>query len=82
MKVSSEDKDRVCHASETKQSYLVLLAFVCMLSFPRRRESRRLLAIEKWERPWKLRLIEGVNPEWKDLYNDLFEVPGFPPSRE
>jgi putative endonuclease len=38
--------------------------------------------IKKWERPWKLRLIEELNPQWKDLYNDLFEVPGFPPSRE
>jgi putative endonuclease len=38
--------------------------------------------IKKWERPWKLRLIEELNPEWKDLYNDWFEVPGFPPPRE
>jgi len=38
--------------------------------------------IKKWERPWKLRLIEELNPQWKDLYNDLLEVPGFPPSRE
>ena len=38
--------------------------------------------IKKWERPWKLRLIEELNPQWKDLYDDLLEVPGFPPSRE
>jgi putative endonuclease len=24
--------------------------------------------IKKWERAWKLRLIEENNPEWKDLY--------------
>ena len=23
--------------------------------------------IKKWERAWKLRLIESVNPEWNDL---------------
>jgi putative endonuclease len=25
-------------------------------------------AIKKWERGWKLRLIEESNPEWRDLY--------------
>lgn len=35
--------------------------------------------IKKWERPWKLRLIEERNPHWRDLYNDLLEVSGFPP---
>ena len=24
--------------------------------------------IKKWERAWKLRLVEENNPEWKDLY--------------
>ena len=38
--------------------------------------------IKKWERRWKLRLIEEKNPEWMDLYNDLLENSGFPPSRE
>ena len=28
--------------------------------------------IKKWRRQWKLRLIEELNPEWRDLYNDLF----------
>lgn len=23
--------------------------------------------IKKWNREWKLRLIESINPEWKDL---------------
>ena len=27
--------------------------------------------IKRWERKWKLRLIEEKNPEWKDLYEDL-----------
>ncbi len=34
----------------------------------RQRERR----IKKWNRIWKLRLIEGANPEWKDLYESLF----------
>ena len=29
-------------------------------------------AIKKWNRTWKLKLIEKSNPEWRDLYNDIF----------
>ena len=31
--------------------------------------------IKKWNRAWKLELIEGSNPDWCDLAEDL----GFPP---
>lgn len=27
--------------------------------------------IKKWNRSWKLELIETMNPEWKDLYESL-----------
>lgn len=27
--------------------------------------------LKKWNRAWKIRLIEEHNPEWKDLYNNL-----------
>jgi putative endonuclease len=27
--------------------------------------------LKKWERRWKLELIESVNPTWKDLYFEL-----------
>ena len=27
--------------------------------------------LKKWERKWKLELIESMNPEWKDLTNEL-----------
>ena len=49
-------------------------------------------AIKKWNREWKLRLTEGSNSEWRDLWSDIVggqcEVPdhkdqiGFPPTRE
>ncbi len=29
--------------------------------------------IKRWKREWKLRLIEEVNPSWKDLSGDLFK---------
>lgn len=28
-------------------------------------------ALKKWNRIWKLRLIEQFNPEWQDLYYQL-----------
>jgi putative endonuclease len=27
--------------------------------------------IKKWNRNWKLRIIENMNPGWKDLYEEL-----------
>lgn len=28
--------------------------------------------IKKWNRVWKLELIEKMNPAWRDLFDDLF----------
>ena len=43
--------------------------------------------LKKWNRAWKLRLIEESNPQWRDLGTDMTlddaaPQPGFPPSRE
>ena len=27
--------------------------------------------LKKWQRAWKVRLIEEKNPEWKDLYESI-----------
>jgi putative endonuclease len=27
--------------------------------------------LKKWNRKWKIELIESQNPEWKDLYEEL-----------
>lgn len=35
--------------------------------------------LKVWQRKWKIRIIEEMNPEWKDLYNELT---GFQPSLE
>ena len=41
--------------------------------------------LKKWNRAWKLRLIEESNPEWRDLAEDYGFAPlaptGSPPSR-
>ena len=28
--------------------------------------------LKRWKRAWKIRLIEEMNPTWRDLYPDLF----------
>jgi putative endonuclease len=32
--------------------------------------------IKKWNRQWKLKLIEKDNPDWRDLYDELAANPG------
>ncbi|MFK4793325.1 GIY-YIG nuclease family protein [Sphingobium sp. ZW T5_29] len=32
---------------------------------------QRELRMKKWKRDWKLRLIEEVNPDWRDLFTDI-----------
>ncbi len=32
---------------------------------------KREKQIKKWNRAWKLRLIEKSNPDWKDLYSEI-----------
>ncbi|HET7833928.1 MAG TPA: GIY-YIG nuclease family protein [Gallionella sp.] len=27
--------------------------------------------IKKWERAWKIKLIESTNPEWRDLWEEI-----------
>jgi len=27
--------------------------------------------LKRWNRAWKVQLIEACNPEWRDLYDDL-----------
>jgi putative endonuclease len=32
---------------------------------------RREKQMKKWNRSWKLKLIEAKNPDWKDLWEDI-----------
>jgi putative endonuclease len=43
---------------------------------------RREKRLKKWNRVWKLRLIEERNPEWQDLWDEILGCPGPPPARE
>jgi putative endonuclease len=35
------------------------------------RAIQREKTMKEWPRAWKIRQIEGVNPEWNDLYDEL-----------
>jgi putative endonuclease len=35
---------------------------------------RREKQMKKWNRTWKLRLIEAMNPEWKDLHDEIDSI--------
>jgi putative endonuclease len=60
------------HATPGFTSKYGVTGLVWMQSFPTREEAKaRERQIKKWNRAWKLRLIESLNPEWKDLYLDL-----------
>ena len=34
--------------------------------------------LKKWNRQWKINLIESKNPDWEDLYPKLFKETGSP----
>jgi putative endonuclease len=31
----------------------------------------RELQMKKWKRSWKLQAIEGMNPDWRDLFEEI-----------
>jgi putative endonuclease len=37
--------------------------------------------VKKWNRIWKLRLIEERNPEWRDLWDEILGSAGSPAAR-
>lgn len=54
----------------TKQYGIKTLVYYEVFDDPEnaiRREKR----LKKWPREWKMRVIEQMNPDWKDLYETL-----------
>lgn len=35
--------------------------------------AQRERQLKKWNRAWKIRLIEEKNPEWEDLYDEIID---------
>ncbi len=45
-------------------------------SFARPREAiEREKRLKKWNRAWKIHLIESANPDWKDLWETAMRTP-------
>ena len=60
---------RLGHGSEFVKRYGVY-SLVYVESYARAEEAiQREKQMKKWNRAWKIRLIEQDNPEWRDLSN-------------
>ena len=57
-----------CVDGFTKQRDVHTLVYFEVHSEAIQREKR----LKKWNRAWKIRLIEEMNPEWKDLSAQVF----------
>jgi len=42
---------------------------------------RREKQIKKWNRAWKIQLIEAMNPDWRDLIDDIDGIATLVPSQ-
>ena len=51
--------------------YDVVRLVWCELHDTREAAKARERKIKKWNRDWKVRLIEELNPQWRDLYETL-----------
>jgi len=54
----------------SKKYNLKLLVYYEMFEDPEN-AIRREKQIKKWNREWKVKLIEKCNPTWKDLYKEI-----------
>jgi len=54
----------------TKKYSIKTLVYYEIFDNPERAISREK-RLKKWNRAWKMRVIEEMNPNWKDLYDDI-----------
>lgn len=64
-----EHKNRLVKGFSARYGLTQLVYFECfntaMEAIAREKQ------MKKWNRAWKLELIQGFNPEWKDLYEQI-----------
>lgn len=64
-----QHRDKLIDGHSTKHNCIRLVWY---LVFEDIQEARRKeLQMKKWKRPWKLRVIEEMNPDWNDLFETL-----------
>ncbi|MDR1696012.1 MAG: GIY-YIG nuclease family protein [Endomicrobium sp.] len=61
-----EHKNRLCEGFTAKYSLTKLVYYEMFKDAEN--AIRREKVIKKWNRVWKIRLIENNNKDWKDLY--------------
>ena len=64
-----EHKTRAAPGFTSKYGVMMLVYFEEYTSILEARERERVL--KSWRRAWKFKLIEQMNPNWRDLYDDL-----------
>ncbi len=64
------------HKNNIVPGYTSRYALHQLVYFERHDDIREAIAREKrikrWHRAWKIELVEAQNPEWRDLYLELF----------
>ncbi len=65
-----EHKEKVRQGFTAKYGVAKLVWFETFES--RENAFRRERRLKKWNRAWKIELIEWSNPSWRDLYEDLW----------
>jgi putative endonuclease len=64
-----EHRTKVVPGFTSKYGVTVLVYYEEHRSILEARERER--ALKHWRRAWKFKLIEDVNPNWQDLYDEL-----------
>jgi putative endonuclease len=74
--VTSDLKKRVFeHKNDLVESFTKKYSVHMLVYFERTNNVleaiKREKQLKKWKRIWKIRLIEMINPDWRDLYDEL-----------
>jgi len=74
--VTSALWSRVCdHKNGTTPGFTTKYAVKTLVWYEHRHTMdaaiRREKQIKDWQRAWKIRLIENMNPEWRDLHEEI-----------
>lgn len=63
------------HKQKTASQFTTKYSVNKLVYFESFRDIKTAIAREKqlkhWKRQWKMQLIDGHNPDWQDLYQDL-----------
>jgi putative endonuclease len=66
---TSEHKLKLAPGFTTRYGVSRLVYFEEYASILEARDRER--AVKHWRRDWKIKLIEELNPDWRDLYEEL-----------